>query len=92
IDRFGPGAFDIAAHSLGTRGVFLALTQLAGQEHPVVPLVNRLVLLAPDIDAGIFEQHLDRMRPLARHITVYVSANDKPLALSEQVHGYPRLG
>lgn len=92
IDRFGPGGFDIAAHSLGTRGVFLALVQLAGRVHPAVPLVNHLVLLAPDIDAGIFEQHLDTIRPLARHITVYVSANDKPLALSEQVHGYPRLG
>ena len=25
-------------------------------------------------------------------MTVYVSANDSPLALSRQVHGYPRLG
>jgi esterase/lipase superfamily enzyme len=92
VGRFGAGNFDIAAHSLGTRGVFLALVQMAGRDHPEKPLVNQLVLLAPDIDAGIFKQHLPRIRPLARDITVYVSPNDKPLALSRQIHGYPRLG
>lgn len=92
IGRFGAGNVDVTAHSLGTLGAFLALVQLAGREHPVKPLVNQVVLLAPDIDVGIFDQHLPRIRPLARHITVYVSANDKPLALSRQVHGHPRLG
>jgi esterase/lipase superfamily enzyme len=92
VDRFGAGGFDIAAHSLGTRGVFLALIQLAGKERPAEPLINQLVLLAPDIDVAIFEQHLPRIRRMARNITVYVSANDKPLAISRQVHGHPRLG
>jgi esterase/lipase superfamily enzyme len=92
IGRFGAGNFDIAAHSLGTRAVFLALVQMANGEHGKKPLVNQLVLLAPDIDAGIFEQHLPRIRPLVRNITIYVSGNDTPLALSRQVHGYPRLG
>jgi esterase/lipase superfamily enzyme len=92
VGRFGAGGFDIAAHSLGTRGVFLALVQLAGEERPAGPLINQLVLLAPDIDAAIFKQHLSRIRPLARNITVYVSANDKPLAFSRQLHGHPRLG
>jgi len=92
VKRFGAGNFDIAAHSLGTRGVFLALVQLANGEHGSKPLVNQLILLAPDIDVGVFIQHLPRIRPLARHITIYVSGNDTPLALSRQVHGYPRLG
>ncbi len=92
IGRFGAGNFDIAAHSLGTRAVFLALVQMANGKHGKKPLVNQLVLLAPDIDAGIFEQHLPQIRPLVRNITIYVSSNDTPLALSRQVHGYPRLG
>lgn len=92
VGRFGPGKLDIAAHSLGTRGVFLALLQMAGRNHPELPLVDQLVLLAPDIDVDIFEQHLSRIRPLTNRITVYVSANDKPLAISRRVHGYPRLG
>lgn len=92
VEHFGAGKLDIAAHSLGTRGVFLALVQMSGTSHPETPIVDQLVLLAPDIDAGIFEQHLPRIRPLIKRITVYVSANDKPLALSRRVHGHPRLG
>jgi esterase/lipase superfamily enzyme len=92
VERFGAGGFDVTAHSLGTRGVFLALVQMAGAEQVTKPLINQLVLLAPDIDSGIFKQYLSRIRPLARNITIYVSANDTPLALSSQVHGYPRLG
>jgi esterase/lipase superfamily enzyme len=92
IGRFGAGNFDIAAHSLGTRAVFLALVQMANGERGNTPLINQLVLLAPDIDAGVFRQYLPRIRPLARHITVYVSDNDTPLAFSRQLHGYPRLG
>jgi esterase/lipase superfamily enzyme len=92
IGRFGAGNFDIAAHSLGTRAVFLALVQIANDQNNNTPLVDQLVLLAPDIDAGVFRQYLPRIRPLARHITIYVSDNDTPLAFSRQVHGYPRLG
>jgi esterase/lipase superfamily enzyme len=90
--RFGAGGFDVTAHSLGTRGVYLALVQMAGSESVTRPLINQLVFLAADIDIGIFKQYLPLIRPLARNITIYVSANDRPLALSSQVHGYPRLG
>jgi esterase/lipase superfamily enzyme len=92
VGRFGAGGFDVTAHSLGTRGVFLALVQMAETAQVTKPLINHLVLLAADIDTGIFKQYLPRIRPLARNITIYVSANDTPLALSQQVHGYPRLG
>ncbi len=92
ISRFGAGNIDIAAHSLGTRGVLLALMRMANTEYANKPLVNQVVLIAPDIDAGIFAQYLSQILPLARNITIYVSDNDQPLALSRQVHGYPRLG
>jgi esterase/lipase superfamily enzyme len=89
---FGAGSFDVVSHSMGTRGVFLALVRLSDQHTGDTPLLNRLVLLAADIDAGIFKQYLDVIRPLVRHITVYVSDNDNALSLSREVHGYPRLG
>lgn len=92
INRFGAGNFDIAAHSLGTRGVFLALVMLAQAAQGNEPLVDQVVLIAPDIDVGIFKQHLPQILPLVRNITIYVSSNDRPLTLSRQVHGYPRLG
>jgi esterase/lipase superfamily enzyme len=92
INRFGAGNVNIVAHSLGTRGVMLALVLLAQMQQDDKPLLNQVVLIAPDIDVGIFEQYLPLIRPLTRNITVYVSSKDSPLALSRQVHGYPRLG
>jgi esterase/lipase superfamily enzyme len=92
IQRFGTGEVNVVAHSLGTRGVMLALMLMAQLQQLDKPLLNHVVLIAPDIDVGIFKQYLPMIRPLARTMTIYVSANDSPLALSRQVHGYPRLG
>lgn len=92
VERFGTGRIDLVGHSLGTRGIFLALTLLGQQKRGDAPLVDQVVLVAPDIDAGIFAQHLPAIRPLARRITVYVSANDSPLVVSRELHGHPRLG
>jgi esterase/lipase superfamily enzyme len=92
IGQFGAGDINVVAHSLGTRGVMLALVMMAQTEHSDKPVLNQVVLIAPDIDAGIFKQYLPMIKPLAKNITIYVSANDNPLALSRQVHGYPRLG
>ena len=90
--RFGKGNSNIVAHSLGARGVLLALVLMAQAEQSSTPLFNQVVLIAPDIDAEIFNQYLPLIAPLAKNITIYVSDNDHPLALSHQIHGYPRLG
>jgi esterase/lipase superfamily enzyme len=92
VDKLGEREINVVAHSLGTRGVVLALVMLAQAVHDDKPVLNQVVLVAPDIDAGVFKQYLPMIRPLAKNITIYVSDNDNPLALSRQVHGYPRLG
>ena len=92
LSLFGAGNFDLVGHSMGTRGAFLALVRMSAAHRGDFPLVNRLVLLAADIDADIFRQYLELIRPLVRNITIYVSDNDSALSLSEEVHGYPRLG
>lgn len=88
--RFGSGTVDVIGHSLGARGVVLALAEVANR-HPDIRL-GHVVLLAPDMDVGIFERILHRIRPIAASITVYATTGDRPLALSAQLHGYPRLG
>ncbi len=90
--HFGSAGFDVVAHSLGARGLIYALNSLAHEGKKDLPMLNQLVLVAPDVDAGIFKQALPLIRPLVKHLSLYVSANDKPLALSAEVHGYPRLG
>jgi esterase/lipase superfamily enzyme len=88
--RFGPGRVDVAGHSLGARGIVLAIEDIAARS-PEVRLGD-VVLLAPDMDFQIFARLLPRIRPIVESVTVYVAAADRPLALSERVHGYPRLG
>lgn len=88
--RFGTERVNVVGHSLGARGVVLALSEVANR-HPDIRL-GEVALLAPDMDFEIFARILTRIRPIADSITVYVTEGDLPLALSEQLHGYPRLG
>lgn len=88
--RFGAGRFNVAGHSLGARGVVLALHEVATRNPQA--RVGEVVLLAPDMDFQIFQRMLPRIRPIVSNITIYVTSRDRPLALSAQVHGYPRLG
>ncbi|MEL6644845.1 MAG: alpha/beta hydrolase [Pseudomonadota bacterium] len=81
---------DVLGHSLGARGVTLALYEIAFRE-PTIRL-GHIVLLAPDVDFEIFARLLPRITPIVESITVYVTDEDRPLALSKQLHGYSRLG
>ncbi len=92
VRRFGTGEVDLLGHSLGGRGAVLALDGLARDHAGLEPLVDNVVLIAPDMDFDIFVQHLPRIRGVARTITIYISDKDLPLAVSAELHGYPRLG
>lgn len=93
-ESLGSAKLNIVAHSLGTRGVMLALVRLAESTRASQqrPIFDQLVFIAADIDAGIFRQYLPLIKPLVKNITIYVSEHDHPLAISNQLHGYPRLG
>jgi esterase/lipase superfamily enzyme len=88
--RFGPKGADVAGHSLGARGVVLALYEVAARKPDA--RLGDVVLLAPDMDFQIFARMLPRISPIVESITVYVTDADRPLAISAQLHGYPRLG
>lgn len=91
VKRLGKGRVDVVAHSLGARGVVLALSRLSLRQTPDL-LLNELVLLAPDIDTDNFSHVLPEIRPLVKQITVYASEYDKALMASRELNGYPRLG
>lgn len=88
--RFGSGRVDVVGHSLGARGVVLALYEVANRRADI--RLGHVALLAPDMDFEIFARILPRIAPVAKSLTVYVASNDKPLQLSRQLHGYARLG
>ncbi|MGI9364347.1 MAG: alpha/beta hydrolase [Rhizobiaceae bacterium] len=89
-NRFGSGNVNLAGHSLGGRGLALALYEIAGTQPEL--RFGEIVLLAPDIDFEVFVKLLPRIRPLARSLTIYTSANDAALFVSAELHGYARLG
>ena len=86
-NRFGHLEVNVVGHSLGARGVALALYELASRK-PEIRLGN-VALLAPDMD---FQRLLPRIRPIVRSLTVYYTDTDRPLALSARLQGYSRLG
>lgn len=88
--QFGRGRVNVSGHSLGARGIVLALSEVANRNPDV--RIGELVLLAPDMDFEIFARTLPRIRKVVKNITIYVTSEDRPLALSAQLHGYPRLG
>lgn len=59
--RFGAGAVDVIGHSLGARGVALALYEVANRR-PDIQL-GHVVLLAPDMDFEIFPGWHQASRP-----------------------------
>lgn len=87
----GSERLDVVAHSLGSRGVVIALSRMACKPS-IDPLINELILVAPDIDRDYFLDEWPRIRPLVRRTTLYTSENDKALRASHEAHGYPRLG
>jgi len=90
IRRYGAGRIDVVGHSLGGRGVVNAISRMS--RNGPAQLINELVLIAPDMDAQIFGQLLPEIKPLIKRITLYASENDHALRVSQEVHGYPRLG
>jgi esterase/lipase superfamily enzyme len=90
LSIYGAERLNIVAHSLGARGVVRVL-QLMARENDGKQ-VNELVLMAPDIDANVFRAAYPDLKKIIHRISLYSSEDDQPLRLSNEVHGYPRLG
>ena len=55
--------------------------------------IGHLVLLAPDMDLGQFENGIhDEIMGVPERMTIYISTRDKALSLSSWVYGFARLG
>jgi len=90
--HYGKGGFDLIAHSLGGRGMSLALALLHDIRPELRPIAAQTILVAPDMDAQIFADLQQKIVANTQGLTLYTSKLDEPLLLSESLHGYPRLG
>lgn len=84
----------LVAHSLGTQALTQALFEEIGSEQLVAwNVIERMVLMAPDIDLGIFRRDIvPGINRASIPTTVYASSTDWALVTSSSLNGYPRAG
>ena len=89
----------LVSHSMGARLVIPAVEYVdRTSTNADSSNISNIILAAPDVDREDFERDIAEEVLAARRvnndrrITIYLSGSDKALALSRQVHGYPRLG
>ena len=89
----GAERINLIAHSMGNRALTRALQALSYRADEARPMFHNVILTAPDIDAEVFRRDIaPRIVKTARRVTLYASSNDKALAYSKSVHGFPRAG
>jgi len=94
VAQSGATTVDLIAHSMGNRPVTQALRDFA-IENPAEkgkPMFNQVALMAPDVDAALFQQMAQEMEISAHRITLYASSRDEALRLSDYFAGYQRAG
>lgn len=89
--RAGIRRVHVIAHSMGNR---LVAEALFARGEPAQPILDQLILAAPDIWASAFKNRLLRRLPqLAARVTLYVSDQDRALIASSRIReDEPRAG
>ena len=89
----------LVSHSLGARLILPAVEFVdRNSSNADSSNISNIILASPDVDRQDFERDIAEEILSARRvnndrrITVYASAKDSALSLSDDVHGYPRLG
>ncbi|WP_440410122.1 alpha/beta hydrolase [Neorhizobium petrolearium] len=83
----------ILAHSMGTWLTMEALRQMGIRNGRVNPKIANVILASPDIDIQVFAKQFVEMGPHTAKFTIFVSQDDKALAVSSLLTGkVQRLG
>ncbi|QKK16875.1 alpha/beta hydrolase [Rhizobium indicum] len=83
----------IMAHSMGTWLTVEALRQMAIRNGHVAPKINNVILASPDLDVDVFGRQFASLGKEKPHFTIFVSQDDRALALSRRISGnVDRLG
>jgi len=82
----------VLAHSMGNWVTLEALRQMAIRDGRVVPKIKLVLLADADVDVDIARQQISTLGPEHPHIVLFVSENDRALAVSGDIWEAPRLG
>lgn len=87
------GEISVLAHSMGNWVTLEALRQMAIRNGRVAPKIRNVILAAPDVDVDVFRTQLAAIRTPRPNVTLFVSQDDRALAVSRRVWGSSaRLG
>ncbi len=93
VERSGADNVYVIAHSLGSRALVEAVSDLKHERPGVRAKIREVILAAPDIDTEIFVRDIaPRIAGDGIGVTLYASASDKAMIASRNLHGYPRAG
>lgn len=90
-----PGVKEITvlAHSMGNVVTLEALRQMAIRNGRILPKIRNVILAAPDVDVDVFSTFFPEIGEQRPNFTLFVSQDDKALAVSKRVWGnVPRVG
>jgi esterase/lipase superfamily enzyme len=83
----------VLAHSMGTWLTMESLRQMAIRDRRVAPKIKNVILASPDIDVDVFRRQFRDLGDRHPKFTVFVSRDDRALAVSRFVAGnVNRLG
>ncbi|SHJ42041.1 Esterase/lipase superfamily enzyme [Aureimonas altamirensis DSM 21988] len=85
-DRY-VGEITIMAHSMGTWLAVEALRQMAIRDGRIAPKIKNVILASPDIDIDVFRKQWIQFGAYRPKFTVFVSTDDKALAVSRIISG-----
>jgi|EP00945_MAST-04E_sp_MAST-4E-sp1_P001573 esterase/lipase superfamily enzyme len=83
----------VLAHSMGARPAVGALhTAIQRSKKLSSRRLGSVIMTVPDVDIDTFNWKIQAVNGIAEKITLYNSSRDQILLLSEEIHGYPRIG
>jgi esterase/lipase superfamily enzyme len=87
------GEVSILAHSMGNWLTLEALRQMAIRDGRIPAKIENVMMAAPDVDVDVFGEMIARMGEPRPSFTLFVSQDDRALAVSRKVWGSTaRLG
>ena len=93
VERSGADNVYVIAHSLGSRALVEAVSDLRYERPGVRAKIREVILAAPDIDTEIFVRDIaPRIAGDGIGVTLYASGSDTAMIASRNLHGYPRAG
>lgn len=81
------GEITVMAHSMGSWLTVEALRQMAIRDGRVKAKIKDVILASPDLDVDVFKTQFRAMGPNKPHFTIFVSQDDRALALSRRISG-----